>query len=76
MTRMNTIFASLPIPEARELERLPSEFAGLLQLDCSSVRARSDTGNHRRAAHSQSSQESVQISHIDDPRASIYALFA
>jgi hypothetical protein len=73
---MNTAFASLPLPDARELERMPSEFAGLLQTVCSTTRAKSDTEFHRPGAHAWSWPEPVQVLHIDDPRASIYALFA
>jgi hypothetical protein len=72
---MNTAYASLPLPDARELERMPSEFAGLLQT-CSITRARSDTPLHGPGAYASPWQEPVQVLHIEDPRASMYALFA
>ena len=44
--RMNTAFATLPLPDACELERMPSEFAGLLETGCSITRARSAARSH------------------------------
>jgi hypothetical protein len=73
---MNTAFTPLPLPDARELERMPSEFAGLLQTLGSKIPVKSDTEFHRPGAYARSWQEPVQVLHIDDPRASIYALFA
>jgi len=70
---MNTPFASLPVPDARELERMPSEFAGLLQTARSMTHAQS--GTEMRFRGSRPWQEPVQVLHIDDPRASVYALF-
>jgi hypothetical protein len=70
---MNTPFASLPVPDARELERMPSEFAGLLQTVRSITHTKSGTEMHLR--RSRPWQEPVQVLHIDDPRASVYALF-
>jgi hypothetical protein len=73
---MNTAFATLPLPDACELERMPSEFAGLLETGCSITRARSAARSHGHGAYAAPWQESVQVLHIDDPRTSIYALFA
>ena len=70
---MNTSFASLPVADARELERMPSEFAGLLQTVRSITHTKSGTEMHHR--RSRPWQEPVQVLHIDDPRASVYALF-
>jgi hypothetical protein len=73
---MNTSFASLPVPDAHELERMPSEFAGLLQTVRSITHAKSGTEMRCRGAYFRPWQEPVQVLHIDDPRASVYALFA
>jgi hypothetical protein len=73
---MNTSFASLPVPDARELERMPSEFAGLLQTVRSIAHTHSRTDMRCRVAYSPPWPEPVQVLHIDDPRASVYALFA
>jgi hypothetical protein len=73
---MNTSFASLPVPDAHELERMPSEFAGLLQTVRSITHTHSRTEMRCRVALSTPWQEPVQVLHLDDPRASVYALFA
>ena len=72
---MNTPSAWLPLPDARELDRMPTEFAGLLQTVTSATRDKGLTPAHPGAL-SGPSQEPLQVLHIDDPRASIYALFA
>jgi hypothetical protein len=66
----------LPLPEARDLDEVPSEFAGLLQ-PSTVLLGGLQRGSSLRSTFSRAPAiEPVQVIHLDEPRPSIYALFA
>ena len=59
----------LPLPDVTELNDMPAEFAGLQLLDVPAAPL-------PVAQPSRAKREALQVVHLDDPRASIFALFA
>jgi hypothetical protein len=73
---MHTTRPPLPLPDAWDLDEVPSEFAGLLQPSTVLLGGLQRGSSGRTPFSRAPAVEPLQVIHLDEPRPSIYALFA